>query len=94
VDRDGRTPLHLTQDANTAGNLVKAGADVDIQDAQGRLPTDGALYNKVSAIETEHSKREASVGQPAHRGFDAIYSALDAPAEAIRPTPPRTRQRP
>ena len=87
VDRDGRTPLHLTLDAHTAGCLVKAGADPTIQDSRGRLPTDGALYNKVSAIETEREKLEAQ--DP----LDTLYAALDAPAEPVAPRPPRVRQR-
>jgi ankyrin repeat protein len=90
-DNEGRTPLHLTQDPTTASNLVKAGADVGIQDSQNRLPTDGALHDKVGAI---HGELFVGVTLPERRGFEAIYSALDAPTEQVAPRPPRTRQRP
>ena len=86
VDRDGRTPLHLTQDPTTAGNLMKAGADITIRDSQGRLPTDGALHDKVSAIQTELRTQRAG-------SLDAVYAALDAPAEPVASRPPRVRQR-
>lgn len=56
-DNEGRTPLHLTLDAHTAGYLVKAGADYTIDDKQGRLPTDGALPDKIRAIEREREQR-------------------------------------
>jgi ankyrin repeat protein len=87
VDNDRRTPLHLTKDPHTAAALVKAGADVTIKDSQGRCPTDGALPDKVNAIERERSKLEA------HSPLSNLYAALDAPAEPVAPRPLRVRQR-
>lgn len=59
LDPNGRTPLHLTRDPTTAGMLVRAGADIGIQDMQGLRPTDGALRDKASAIEAERDKLDA-----------------------------------
>jgi len=87
ADDEGHTPLHLTKDPHTAANLVKAGADVTIEDSQGRRPTDGALPDKISAIERERAKLETP------SPLAGLYAALDAPAEPVAPRPPRVRQR-
>jgi ankyrin repeat protein len=87
VDRYGRTPLHLTKDPTTVSLLVQAGADVTIRDSLGRLPTDGALQDKLLVI-NQKGHRAMRAGS-----LDSVHAALDAPSLPVAPRLLRARQR-